>query len=111
VPDARLVAGLGFEDPGSLTFYAGKGCERCLHTGYKGRVGIYEMLNISPGLGAALLGGASRDVIESEAARAMSSGLREDGLRQVRAGLTTLDEIARVVGVVRPDSGSPGGGS
>jgi type IV pilus assembly protein PilB len=98
-PDPRLVAGLGLDTGEPVPFLKGAGCARCLHTGYRGRVGIYEMLQITPGLGRALLGGGSRDEIEREGQRALLCGLRDDGLRKVREGLTTVEEIARVVGL------------
>ncbi len=100
--DPRLVAGLGLEDPESITFLAGAGCDDCLMTGYKGRVGLYELLEITDSLRRALLGGASSDVIECETLSALGSSLCEDGLRKVREGLTTLKEVARIVGLVEP---------
>jgi type II secretory ATPase GspE/PulE/Tfp pilus assembly ATPase PilB-like protein len=99
-PDPRLAAGLGLSPAPGQTVLAGAGCRQCLNTGYKGRIGIYEMLHVTPELCAVLLGGESRDAIESVARRALVCELREDGLRQVRAGLTTLAEVARVVGLV-----------
>ena len=98
-PDPRLTTGLGMEDADRTTFIEGAGCDRCLHTGYKGRTGIYEVLEITATLGRVLLGGASREEIEAEAQRSLASSLREDGLRKVRAGLTTLAEVARIVGL------------
>ena len=103
-PDPRLVAGLGMQDAQQVTFMAGSGCADCLHTGYKGRIGIYEILEISGDLGRVLLGGASREQIEREAESALCSSLREDGLRKVREGTTTLEEVVRIVGLAEPDS-------
>jgi len=99
VPDPSLFTGLGFGSGESFELMTGRGCSRCLHTGYKGRVGIYELLQITPGLGRALLGGASRDELEREGNRALVCGLRDDALQKVREGLTTIEELARVVGL------------
>ena len=106
-PDPTLVCGLGFGDDEQIRFMEGTGCARCLQTGYKGRVGIYEMLQITPGLGAVLLGGEARDVIEREANRALAVSMREDGLQKVRDGLTTVEEIARIVGVQQSEVADP----
>ena len=103
-PDPKLVAGIGLDDREDITFMGGAGCARCLRTGYKGRVGVYEMLRITPALGAVLLGGASRDAIEKEASRGLAGDLREDALRKVRGGLTTVEEVARIIGVQYADA-------
>jgi len=96
-PDPVLALAFGL-DAGARVM-GGAGCARCLHTGFRSRVGIYELLEITPGLGRALLSGASRDTIEQEAALAVDGGLWQDGVRRVREGFTTLEEVARVVGV------------
>ncbi|MEM7310231.1 MAG: GspE/PulE family protein [Planctomycetota bacterium] len=100
-PDPRLAAGLGVPPDQLEGLVAGVGCGRCLHTGFQGRAGIYEMLELTPGLSAALASGATRAELEGEAHLALGDGLLADGLRQVRAGVTTLGEVARVVGVHR----------
>jgi type II secretory ATPase GspE/PulE/Tfp pilus assembly ATPase PilB-like protein len=98
-PDPQLVAGFGLEDSPEIDYKAGAGCKRCFQTGYQGRVGIYELLPLTNKLSASLLGGASRDVIEREAEAAVTTDLRGDGLRRVREGLTTLEEVARIAGL------------
>ncbi|MBL4670765.1 MAG: type II/IV secretion system protein, partial [Arenicella sp.] len=98
-PDARLLAGLGFTDVEGVRFMAGSGCGACLNSGYKGRVGLYEMLEINADLRSALLSQASRSAIEAEANKAILCSLRDDGLRRVREGVTTLEEIAKIVGL------------
>jgi type IV pilus assembly protein PilB len=97
--EPSLAAAFGMAGAGTLRVLAGAGCARCLHTGFKGRVGLYELLEITPALGRAIVGGGSRDAIEEAAAGAVDGGLWRDGLRKVRQGLTTLEEVARVVGV------------
>lgn len=74
----------------------GKGCKRCFQTGYKGRVGITEILIFSPQIKELVLARAGEFKIK-EAARAEGmKTMREDGLAKVVAGLTTLEEVLRV---------------
>ena len=80
---------------GSL-FYRKRGCPRCGQTGYRGRIGVFQLLEMSPRLEQLASEKASRDVV-AEAARA--EGMRtmwEDGINKVAAGLTTAEELARV---------------
>ena len=78
------------------------GCTQCQSTGFKGRIGIYEMVDVTPKLQAAVM----RRSPESElAAVARSHGyrnLREDGLLKAAAGLTSIDEVWRVTGSAEP---------
>jgi type IV pilus assembly protein PilB len=83
---------------GSL-FYKKRGCPRCGQTGYKGRVGVFQLLEMSPRLEQLASERAARDVID-DAARA--EGMRtmwEDGIGKVAAGITTAEELARVCSV------------
>jgi type IV pilus assembly protein PilB len=80
---------------GSL-FYRKRGCPRCGQTGYRGRIGIFQLLEMSPRLEQLASEKASRDVL-AEAGR--SEGMRtmwEDGIGKVAGGLTTAEELARV---------------
>ena len=97
-PDPRLLEALGGVPSDGDRFRRPQGCARCMHTGYRGRVGLYEMLELTPELCAALLEGSQRARIEEEAENALVSSLREDGLRKAAAGVTSLAEVARVVG-------------
>ncbi len=81
----------------NASWVRGKGCGKCANTGYRGRVGVYEMLPMSEGLRGLVDAGASTDAFR---ARALGEGMRlmwHDGLAKARLGLTTLEEIARVV--------------
>ena len=99
-PRADLLDGFGLRRE-TIAYKKGSGCTQCMNTGYRGRVGIFELLEISEALAKAILGGASREEIEQEAARTTGNGLHHDGVRKVRLGETTLEEVARVVGVKR----------
>ena len=97
-PAPGLAKSFGL-DAETVRVQRGAGCAHCLNTGYKGRVGLFELVEITESLADAILGGASRAEIESEASRSSGDGMRLDGLRKVMSGETTLEEIARVVGV------------
>jgi type IV pilus assembly protein PilB len=80
-----------------MAFYRKRGCPRCGQTGYKGRVGIYQLLTMTEELQQLASNKASREEIERSA---ISSGMRtmwDDGLAKVAAGLTSVEEVARVV--------------
>jgi type IV pilus assembly protein PilB len=79
-----------------MVFYRKKGCPRCNQTGYKGRIGIYQLLTMTEQLESLAVRNASRDDIERAA---LSEGMRtlwDDGLAKVAAGLTSIEELARV---------------
>jgi len=79
--------------------WAGRGCDHCRGTGYRGRTGIYELLVMDEELRAALQQNVSAGNLASIAVRKGMRLLREDGLRQVRAGVTTVEEVLRVANV------------
>ena len=78
------------------TFYKGKGCEKCMHTGYKGRTGIYELLLVYDRIKRLILQRTSTEVIKEEAVKLGMKTLREDGWDKVIEGVTTIDEVLRV---------------
>jgi len=74
----------------------GKGCERCGHTGYRGRVGLYELLMMSDAIRHHIASGADANIIRDEAIIEGMKTLREDAIEKLRAGLTTPEEVVRV---------------
>jgi general secretion pathway protein E len=77
--------------------YRAIGCAQCAHTGYSGRMGIYELLEVDDALRHMIHERVSDQAIREHArANAGIRSLREDGLRWVGAGESTLDEILRV---------------
>jgi type IV pilus assembly protein PilB len=77
--------------------YRKRGCPRCAHTGYRGRVGVFQLLRVNDELESLAARKASREELERAA---MKNGMRtlwDDGLEKVIAGLTSLEELARVV--------------
>jgi len=79
-----------------MVFYRKKGCPRCNQTGYKGRIGIYQLLSMTEQLESLAVRNASRDEIERAAIGEGMRTLWDDGLAKVAAGLTSIEELARV---------------
>jgi type IV pilus assembly protein PilB len=79
-----------------VVFYRKKGCPRCGQTGYKGRIGVYQLLVMSEALEALAASKASREELERAAIEEGMRTLWDDGLSKVAAGLTSLEELARV---------------
>jgi general secretion pathway protein E len=81
-------------EPGQEVYQA-QGCAHCLQLGFKGRSGIYELVEVDHELGAMIHDQASQQDIETYC-RSQSDGIVDDGLRKVREGVTSLDEVFRV---------------
>lgn len=79
----------------TLTFYRGEGCRRCGNTGYKGRVGIYEVLNIDPDMARKINERATADVIKDFARKKGMTTMMEDGITKAKQGITTIEEVLR----------------
>ncbi len=77
------------------TFYKGKGCENCAGSGYKGRAGLYEVLNISAELRRLIMHGASTDELREQGLQEGMLTLRMDGLLKASRGVTTLEEVIK----------------
>jgi type IV pilus assembly protein PilB len=80
-----------------ITFYRKVGCPRCNQTGYRGRIGIFQMLIMTEEIETLAVTRASRDEIERAAMRGGMRTLWDDGLAKVAAGLTSIEELTRVV--------------
>ncbi|MCP4650983.1 MAG: Flp pilus assembly complex ATPase component [PVC group bacterium] len=94
-PDRKLLKMVGMEKQ-KINFVRGKGCEKCNNTGYKGRIGIYELLLIDEHLGALISSGASVIELKKQAQKNGMKSLKEDGFDKVRQGQTTIEEVIRV---------------
>src|SRR5712691_5028303 len=79
-----------------MAFYRKRGCPRCGQTGYKGRLGIFQLLQMTEALAAMAAHKASREEIERAALATGMGTLWDDGLAKVAAGLTSVEELARV---------------
>ena len=91
----------GFPDEvlesGDVTLQKAKGCSRCNNTGYKGRIGLYEVMVVSEAIRRLTVERKSADEISRVAQAEGMKSLRDDGIDKVLAGVTTIEEIARVI--------------
>lgn len=77
------------------TFFKGQGCDACLNTGYIGRTGIYEVLEVNKGIRELVLKHAPIEKIKSAAAKDGFRDMISDGIDKVFAGTTTFEEVLR----------------
>jgi type IV pilus assembly protein PilB len=96
LPAAALQqAGFSPEDAKSVVPNRGKGCEKCNNTGFKGRVGLYEVMEVTEELRELILVGASALELRRKAVEGGMITLRQSGLQKVKEGVTTVDEVVR----------------
>ncbi|MCI0655976.1 MAG: type IV-A pilus assembly ATPase PilB [Acidobacteria bacterium] len=92
---ALLDIGYAAADAPRVKLYKGRGCTVCNNTGYKGRVGLYEVMEITDELREMILCGASSLELKNKALEQGMISLRQSGLRKIRDGLTTVEEVVR----------------
>jgi type IV pilus assembly protein PilB len=95
---ARQLEENGFSSRFDLEAYEPVGCGRCGRTGYKGRIGLFEVMQLTDEIRALVLERAPADQIAEVAIKQGMRRLREDGLEKVKAGRTSIAEVARVTG-------------
>lgn len=86
-----------FEEGAPLRIYKGKGCDVCHNTGYGGRMGIFEVLELNDEVKQAILDQKAPEVIKSLAVKNGMTTMIQDGINKVKEGHTTLEEILRVI--------------
>jgi type IV pilus assembly protein PilB len=97
-PPRQLLLDAGYaEDDLPKTVWRAVGCRRCGGTGYRGRTGLHEVLVVSEEISRLCVAGATSDVIKRTAIAEGMLTLRQDGLEKVRLGVTSVEEVARVV--------------
>ena len=94
-PPALVNLGFGEDEAERLVLYKGAGCERCSHTGYKGRVALYEVMVVGEEIRDLVLSGGSAFEIRQRALESGMISLRMSGLEKIRMGMTTLEEVLR----------------
>ncbi len=90
-----MKVGFNSEDAASVTPLKGRGCEKCNNTGFKGRVGLYEVMDVDDEVKELILVGASGLELRKKAIERGMVTLRQSGLRKVKAGQTTIEEVLR----------------
>ena len=83
------------DDVAGKIFYYGKGCEQCNNTGYRGRMGIYEIMLLDDEMRDMIITHASTQVLRLEAKRRGMRTLRQSGLMAIYDGITTIEEVVR----------------
>jgi type IV pilus assembly protein PilB len=96
MPTQALVdIGFSVEDAPSVQLSKGRGCAGCNNTGYRGRVGLYEVMEISEEIRELILSGASAMELRRKALEEGMISLRQSGLRKIKDGATTVEEVVR----------------
>jgi type IV pilus assembly protein PilB len=90
-----IKAGFPQEEAKNIQTFKGEGCKKCNGTGYKGRIGMYEVMEMSEDIQELILVGASAQEIRRKAIEEGMLTLRKSGLEKIKAGMTTLDEVLR----------------
>ena len=99
-PEQAELEAAGFPEwlwPEIPQLFKAQGCPPCSNTGYRGRIGLYEVMQMSEEIERLTVERASADAIRNVAVQQGMMTLRDDGLEKARMGITTLDEVARVV--------------
>jgi len=94
-PSPAVLQDIGLEKA-DTGFYRGKGCPKCLNTGYKGRISLFELMVPDPKIRQLTVAKASLTEIKKHAQSLGMKSLKEDGIKRIREGLTTVEEVLRV---------------
>jgi len=94
-PEGLVEVGFAPEESKTLKMYRGRGCDNCLNTGYKGRVGLYEVMEVTDELRELIIIGASAIELRRKAIDLGMITLRESGLCKLRDGITTVEEVVK----------------
>lgn len=92
---ALLNVGFSEAEAPEIQLYRGRGCDNCNQRGYKGRVGIFEVMVISDDIRELILSGATAVELRRKALEEGMIGLRQSGLQKIRDGVTTIEEVVR----------------
>jgi type IV pilus assembly protein PilB len=95
---AELLSGQGFDTDHGFKGHEPVGCVRCNHTGYRGRVGLYEVMPVNDETRRLILQNASADELRAQARKDGMRTLRQDGLSKIERGVTSVAEVLRVAG-------------
>jgi len=93
----RLGMNLDILDKSEVTFFRGRGCDGCKGTGYKGRIGVYELMPVNDKVRELILARASSYAIREAAIEAGMRTLKDDAMEKILLGITTLEESLRVI--------------
>jgi len=94
-PQALIEIGFRPDEAATVTPSRGAGCEKCSNTGYRGRIGLYEVMEITDEIRELILVGASALELRRKAIDEGMVSLRGSGLRKIAEGVTTIEEVVR----------------
>lgn len=100
-PDLELVKKLGLTQAKAkeITFYKPTGCDECLQTGFRGRLAIFEVMEVNDKIAHLIVEKADASIIKKQTIEDGMSTLTTDGLRYVKMGLTSIDEVLAIAGI------------
>jgi type IV pilus assembly protein PilB len=93
--EALIEIGFSPEEAGEVKVFKGKGCQTCNGTGYKGRIGLYEVMEMTDELRELIIIGASAIELRKRAMELGMLSLRQSGLYKIRDGVTTIEEVVK----------------
>jgi len=96
IPPAAVQNNLGAEEGKRIQLYRGKGCQECYDSGFKGRTGIYELMEIDNQLRSLILESPTSDILQEHFLTNGHQSMSAFGYERVREGITTLEEVKRV---------------
>ncbi len=102
-PDAAMIKSLGLtaQEAKKITFYKAVGCRECTDTGYKGRLPIFEVMQMTPEIARLTIDEVDANTIRDAAIKSGMTVLLKDGIEKIKEGLTTIDEVLSVAATVQ----------
>jgi general secretion pathway protein E len=94
--DQLATIGLSEKDASSITFYKPVGCDECSHTGYKGRMPVFELMEMTPDMAKLVMDRADTTLLRQQAIKDGMQLLVQDGIRRIKEGLTSIQEVLSV---------------
>jgi type IV pilus assembly protein PilB len=94
-PPALVDLGFSEQEAKTIQLFEGRGCDRCSSTGYKGRIALYEVLEVNDSIRELILSGASAIELRQQSIEDGMITLRGSGRQKIRDGVTTIDEVMR----------------
>jgi type II secretory ATPase GspE/PulE/Tfp pilus assembly ATPase PilB-like protein len=94
-----VLEALGFDDNKKLQLFKGKGCRACYDSGFKGRIGIYELLRFDEGIKSLILDNPTIGILQKYLKENEHRTLKALGLEKVLEGVTTIEEATRVTSI------------
>lgn len=97
-PTAEMISRIGIteQQAASITFYKAVGCDECLQTGYKGRLAVFEVMEVTDAIARLIVERVDASVIKAKAIEEDMKTLAADGLRRIKDGVTTIEEVLSV---------------